>query len=129
MDNNLTLEGFSREELLAYHCSLARRGSYIQYDCCGNDSSYPASDYSAGYQLPSDRERVEALVILFEQGFGSQVLLSQDICKKTQLVRYGGIGYAHILASFVSQLRDAGFEDEDLQTMLVHNPRKMLVPR
>jgi phosphotriesterase-related protein len=128
MDNNLALADATRDNVLAYQAELARRGCYIQYDCCGNDTYYPESSYSEGYWLPSDRERVEALRVLFDAGFGMQLLLSQDICKKTQLVRYGGVGYAHVLRTFVGHLRRAGFGDRELTTLLVDNPRRMLAP-
>jgi phosphotriesterase-related protein len=126
LDNDLGRTGESFEDELAYHRSLAERGCFIQYDCCGNSAFYPESSYCAAYWLPSDRERVVAIAALVEAGYERQILLSQDVCKKSQLLRYGGVGYGHVLRDFVGYLRAAGLEGL-VERFLVENPRRMLV--
>jgi phosphotriesterase-related protein len=126
LDNDLAQPGVRLEEAVAYHASLADRGCFIQYDCVGNDSYYPPSAYSEAFWLPSDRERVEAILRLFDRGYERRLLLSHDICKKSQLTCYGGVGYAHVLRQFVEQLRNAGLDQEALDLLLVENPRRML---
>ena len=60
------------------------------------------------------------------KGYVDQILLSQDICYKIQLEKYGGKGYSHILSDILPYLRKAGVSEAELQKMLVENPRKIL---
>ncbi|EPM91930.1 aryldialkylphosphatase, partial [Pseudomonas syringae pv. actinidiae ICMP 18804] len=69
--------------------ALAARGAFLEYDMIG--MGYYFADEHA--QSPSDEENARAIVALIENGFGSQVLLSQDVFLKTMLTRYGGHGY------------------------------------
>ena len=43
-----------------------------------------------------------------------------DLCK------YGGNGYGHVLRTIVPWLRREGVTDDELVTMLVENPRRIL---
>jgi phosphotriesterase-related protein len=106
---------------LEYQAELARRGAWLEYDMIGMDFYY--ADQSA--QSPSDEENVRAIDRLKQSGFLSQVLISQDVFVKIQLVRYGGTGYAHILEYFVPRLKRHGFTDADIQQLLVENPRRV----
>lgn len=116
----------SLDEAVAYHRSLADRGCWIEYDTCGNDAYFAGSRYGAPFWCPSDRERAAAIAKLFAAGYGDRILLSQDVCHKYHLVRYGGFGYGHILRNFVHNLRDAGLGNQEIRRLLVENPRRML---
>jgi phosphotriesterase-related protein len=102
-----------------YQADLAERGAWLEYDMIGMDFYY--ADQQA--QSPSDRENARALERLKEAGFLGRVLLSQDVFVKIQLLRYGGTGYAHILEHFVPRLRRHGFAEEDIDQLLVDNPK------
>jgi phosphotriesterase-related protein len=106
-----------------YQASLARRGAYLGYDMIGMDVYYADQDA----QSPCDEENAVALVRLAEAGLLGQVLISQDVFLKIQLVRYGGTGYAHIMHYFVPRLRRHGFTEQDIQQLLVVNPRNVFV--
>jgi len=114
------------EQALEYHLSLARSGCFIEYDTVGADTYFRATEQEPAFWCPSDRERAAAVVRLFEAGAGDQILLSQDICLKHYLKRYGGYGYGHILREFQTNLRDAGLDREAVDRLLVANPRRML---
>ena len=60
------------------------------------------------------------------EGFGGQVVLSHDVCTKTQRRKYGGKGYAHILESIVPRMRARGFSAADIDAVLVDNPARAL---
>jgi phosphotriesterase-related protein len=53
-------------------------------------------------------------------------LLSQDVCHDSQLRRYGGNGYTYLAESFLPRLRDAGVSEDEIRTITVGNPRRLL---
>ena len=104
-----------------YQARLAGRGAWLEYDMIGMEYFY--ADQQA--QSPSDEENARALLHLRDAGLLGSVLISQDVFIKIQLVRYGGTGYAHILDHFVPRLRRHGFTEQDIETLLVDNPRRV----
>lgn len=104
-----------------YQRELLRRGAWLQYDMIGMEVFY--ADQSA--QCPSDEENARYLVSLLEQGFGKQLLISQDIFLKSLLRAYGGPGYGHILQFFVPRLRRHGVDDATVTQLIVDNPRRL----
>jgi phosphotriesterase-related protein len=114
------------EPLFEHLVSLAARGSYVQFDTVGKEYSFPAlADYSGTFWFPSDRVRAKALKALVDAGIGDRLLLSQDVCSKVDLMRYGGFGYGHILRNFCVDLAEAGVSAEAIRLMLVDNPRRI----
>ncbi|HYM48944.1 MAG TPA: hypothetical protein VET65_00080 [Candidatus Limnocylindrales bacterium] len=105
----------------AYHCSLAVRGAWLSFDTLGSEEVY-----GPGSREPTDDQRMEALLRLLEAGWAGQILLSQDVCTKLQLVRFGGRGYAHVLTAIVPRLRAAGIGEATISELLVDNPRRFL---
>jgi phosphotriesterase-related protein len=102
---------------------LAQTGCYLEFDLFGQESSY----YSlAPIDMPNDAGRIEHLQGLIAEGFGERLLVAQDICRKTSLVRYGGDGYGHILENVVPVMRRKGMAEEQIQTILVGNPARIL---
>jgi phosphotriesterase-related protein len=77
-------------------------------------------------QRSHDTDRIGIVVSLLEAGFVDQVLISQDVCMQSQLVRNGGWGYAHITRNIEPRLKAAGVSDGDIATMRVENPRRLL---
>ena len=52
--------------------------------------------------------------------------VSQDICQKTNLTKYGGHGYAHILENVVPMMLRKAMSETDIENVLVHNPARIL---
>ncbi len=104
-----------------YADSLAKRGAYIVYDQFG---MYLMS--TEGIFLPSDNERIWALKEQIRRGNLEHILISQDVCFKILLTKWGGHGYAHILENIVPRLRHDGFTEEQITTILVENPKRFL---
>lgn len=102
---------------------VAEAGCYLEYDQFGwegyNTPMYPDD-------MPNDAERINRIAELIASGYVNHILLSQDICFKTRLVRYGGHGYIHILRNNVSRMLKTGISDEDIHTMMVENPKRVL---
>lgn len=102
--------------------ALLRRGFTLGFDTFGRDLFMPWRRR----QHPSDAQRIGALAPLVQAGFARQVVLSQDLAWKHELTAFGGYGYAHVLRSIVPRLRDAGLSAEDVDQMLIGNPRRLL---
>lgn len=104
--------------------SLAQTGCYLEWDTFGIDdtSATPLAD------LPkiNDLQRLERLEWLAEDGFLQQVVIAHDVCTKNHLTSYGGKGFAHILENIVPRMHKRGWTKEQIDTILVDNPRRVL---
>ena len=110
---------FDLDALLA----LARSGCYLEYDLFGMESSfYPLADID----LPSDAQRINTIKRLIEEGHGKKVVVSHDVCTKHRLVRYGGHGYGHILQNIVPRMRRRGFSEDEIHSIIVASPKRVL---
>ncbi len=110
---------------LDYQRRVADLGVFISFDNFGLENYYDTIDFSYNSH---DSRRHEHLLKLLALGYRDQMLISQDTCYKTQLTRYGGYGYAHILRNIVPALRHAGIAEATLERILVENPRRLLSP-
>jgi len=113
---------------LDYRLELAKVGCYLEYDIFGYPTFAPPSFSGGGviYNRPCDRERIEQIIELINAGYLNQILISQDICMKHLLLRYGGHGFAHILRNIVPQMLVRGITREQIHTMMVENPKRVL---
>ena len=68
----------------------------------------------------------EAVPKLIDAGYGDRVLLSQDVGFTIWLRGYGGNGYAFVLEKALPELRRQGVTEEQLQTIMVETPRRLL---
>lgn len=105
-----------------YHREVARRGVYLAYDSMGREYQCAELDFWGIL----DDWRVSALNQLIDEGFVDQIVLAQDICLKIDFRRYGGHGYAHVMANVLPMMRKSGMPEEAIYKMLVANPRQLL---
>ena len=98
----------------SYHLEVAGRGAFVELDTVQGESEYETQC------------RVAWVRNLAEHGFLDRVLLSQDVCLRSNLRALGGPGYAYVPTVFAERLRAAGFDDSDVRTILVDNPRRAL---
>ncbi|MCL5952130.1 MAG: phosphotriesterase-related protein [Chloroflexi bacterium] len=103
-----------------WHTQVAARGVYLSFDTFGSEFTYD------GVEEPKDSDRIRVLISLLEKGYCDRLLISQDICYKISLIRYGGKGYSHVLSGIVPQLKARGVADSELRKMLVENPCRIL---
>ena len=102
---------------------LADTGCFLAYDQIGWESS----NFSlAPTDFPSDAQRIDFIKTLVDNGYGKQVLVGHDVCSKDKLVKYGGLGFAHILDNIAPRMVSAGISPEDVQAILVNTPADML---
>lgn len=102
---------------------LARRGCVVEYDFFGIETS---QYWMAVADLPTDYMRLSAIRRLFDAGFADRVVVSHDICTRSRLQTFGGHGYSHLLRNVPQLMKDRGFGEGDIATLLVANPRRLL---
>jgi phosphotriesterase-related protein len=107
---------------LAYLMSVLDMGVVISFDTFGLEAYYDSIDRRSSF----DADREAALIALLERGYGRQLLISQDVCMKMQLRRYGGQGYSHILRHVVPSLKRHGVGGELIDMLLRENPARFL---
>jgi phosphotriesterase-related protein len=105
-----------------YALSLAKRGCFVEFDTFGQENYFENWNYGD----PKDSTRVDVISKLIKKGYASQILLSHDTCLKYLLKSYGGYGYDHILNHIVPEFRKSGVSEDEIQMMLVQNPKKLL---
>jgi phosphotriesterase-related protein len=115
--------GFSREAL----CRLADAGCYIEIDNFGRPAvPYPVFLYQRFIKTPSDTQRIDAVRKLINYGYLKKILISHDICFKTDLIKYGGDGYAHIVTNVASWMKVNGIKGNVFRTIMIENPKTVL---
>ena len=105
-----------------YHMGIAREGSYLGFDRFGLDFLHP------------DAERVASLLRLFEAGAGDRVLVSHDSvwCWRGQPIPDPAVVEAmtqvwnplHFTKRIVPRLLEGGASQEQIDALLVDNPRR-----
>ena len=99
----------------AYQKAILDTGVNIAYDTVGKTAYL------------SDEKRADNLMWLLEKGYEDHILLSQDISRRSYMVRYGKYdGYTTVMKRFVPLLRERGVSQETLDKMLIHNPARIL---
>lgn len=102
---------------------LAETGCYLEFDLFGQESSfYPL----APIDMPNDAMRIHCIRRLAEAGYLDRILISQDVCTKHRLTRYGGEGYAYLSACVIPLMRRKGMSQEAVDTIVRENPARVL---
>jgi phosphotriesterase-related protein len=97
-----------------YHLALARRGAWVQFDTIQGRHEYDT-------QL-----RVGYVLALVEAGFADRILLSHDVCLRSDLAAMGGSGYTYVLTGFRDRLLEAGLPPDAIDGFLRKNTRRAL---
>jgi len=104
------------------HRQILKRGAYIVYDNFQQEHPYDMYNTYA----PTDWQRVMNIVALSEEGFTKQLIISTDLWQKAMLKEYGGWGLSHIINNVCPMLEKNGLNKDDIECLLVRNPRKIL---
>ncbi len=108
---------------------MLEAGCYIEYDAFGVLGYYPPEASMPEGHLPdllNDTQRLHEIMELIDLGWLNRILISQDICTKSSLQAYGGPGYDHILSNVVPLMKVYGMTDEQIRTIMIENPKRML---
>jgi phosphotriesterase-related protein len=101
-----------------YHRAIVERGASVEFDFLGM-SFTPLERHGEG-------RIVESICDLLARGHVERILLSQDVCHDSQLRRYGGNGYTYLADTFLPRLREAGVSDDEVRTITIENPGRLL---
>lgn len=74
----------------------------------------------------SEENRVKNLLTLIDKGYIKNILLSQDITRKSHLKKNNGTGYTYIFDTFIPNLLKVGVENSMINQMLVDTPARIL---
>jgi len=107
---------------LKYIREIIKRGAYAEFDHFGKNFYFIEIDF----QMDRDIDRVIAIKKLIDDGYINKILISQDICLKTDLLNYGGAGYSHILNNIVQIMLKKGINQEEINTIMIDNPAELL---
>jgi phosphotriesterase-related protein len=118
----LTAEGVAPERIIVGHLgdrygldierAVLATGAWAQIDHVG------FADFA-----PDDR-RADHVATLVAEGFGDRLLISSDLCFRSQLRSYGGRGYDHLLRTFLPRLRERGMTEDQVRRLTVDNPAR-----
>lgn len=97
---------------------LLKRGVYLQFDRLG--------DFPHVNTLVSDHDVGVAVMDLIKRGHLDKILLSQDVNSKKDLKAYGGSGYSFIPELYVPYLRRLGMPKDQIDHILIENPKRLL---
>ena len=99
---------------LEYYRLLLAEGASLEFDMFGWDELLP------------DHVRYPRIVAMVREGFGDRLLVSTDLCRLSQLHRYGGRGFDYLFTSVIPGLRSAGLSADEVHKITVENPARIL---
>ncbi|MER6978212.1 aryldialkylphosphatase [Streptomyces carpinensis] len=119
--DRVVVGGLDRKDAVAAGAPLeiVRRGAYVALDHVGVEDEAHITD----------AERVALVADLARAGFGDRILLSSNAIGVAKGHPAADLPYSHILTTFVPLLKAQGLGDEDVQRILVRNPRVLLSVR
>lgn len=103
--------------VLDHYLAILDRGANLEFDFLG---------HRFGTEEAAEPRLVQLMVELLERGYGSQLLLSQDVCHNSQLKANEGFGYTYLQQHFLPTLRTAAVGEGEIRQMTVDNPRRLL---
>ncbi|MFH0966016.1 MAG: hypothetical protein V2A58_18605 [Planctomycetota bacterium] len=75
-----------------------------------------------------EHEKAQLVKTFIEWGHIGQITVSLDMTRKYHLKKYGGHGFAFLMDAFAPTLREVGLSDEEVNHILVKNPKRILTP-
>ena len=102
---------------------LADSGVTVEFDLFGQESSYYGL---SDIDMPNDATRLRLIRALIAHGHLDRVVISHDICYRTRLASFGGHGYGHIFRNVVPMMQRRGYSEDEIDAILVRNPRRLL---
>ena len=99
---------------IQYILSVLKTGVNVGFDTIGKNNYL------------SDDIRISHLLEIEKEGYIGQIVLSEDLTRKSHLEYLGGIGYSYLFETFIPNLKHAGIKDKSIEMMLVNNPKRIM---
>jgi phosphotriesterase-related protein len=99
---------------MEYFHQLLSRGAWLEFDMFGWEELIP------------DELRFERVAALVKEGFVDRILLSMDICRRSQLCQNNGYGFLHFFSQVRPGLKRWGMSEAEIHRMTVENPARIL---
>jgi phosphotriesterase-related protein len=116
--------GMDMRRVVISHMSAARDVDELLE--AGRSGAFLGIDKVSFPKGPTNDQLADLVRDACAAGLGRQIILSSDIARRTLLRRYGGRGYATVLADFVPMLQARGIPEAQIETMLHDNPLRLL---
>ena len=97
-----------------YHLDMASRGVWMQFDTIRGGAERIVEGW------------VEQVMRLVRAGYLDRILLSHDVCLKSDLRVNGGCGYTYLFEDFLPRLGRAGLSEGELEQIVTVNPQRAL---
>jgi phosphotriesterase-related protein len=102
---------------------LLARGANVEWDFFGIEQS---QYWMGDVDLPMDRDRIRLIRAFADRGHEGRILVSQDICTRTRLRRWGGHGYGHLFRNVPPLMARLGLGPDLIARLLRANPLRLL---
>ena len=110
-----------------YLLELLKCGAYVEFDNFGKEFFIPKRPNGVlKGRFAYDYERAIMIKKLVDKGYLKQILITNDICLKSQFCTYGGNGFAHILNTVKTMLLDCGLSIAQYETLTRNNVAEFL---
>ena len=97
-----------------YHLDMARRGAWVQFDTIRGGADFLVDRWT------------DQVMTLIRAGHLEQILLSHDVCLKSDLSINGGCGFGYLFRQFLPRLARAGLNEGELEQLVSVNPQRAL---
>jgi len=113
--HRIALSHMDRNVDAGEHARIAETGAYLGYDCFGKAKYGP------------DEALIHLIRTMIDRGHGQRLLIGNDLGRPSYWRAYGGgPGLDYVLTTFVPRLLRSGFQQSELDMLLIDNPRRFL---
>jgi phosphotriesterase-related protein len=111
---------------LDYTRKLLDQGAYVGFEHFGKE--FKEVRGREIHIVADDVERLKGVqkLISMDRAYLKKILFSTDRCLKSELLSYGGFGYAHVLKTIIPWMRILGFSEDEITTLVVENPKDVV---
>lgn len=103
---------------------LKRGVGFVSFDQLGHEELF-GNPAAPGLGYSTDKEEVRCILELLNAGYADRLLLSAEVAMKTCYKEFGGWGYSHIHDNILPWLKSLGASAEDVDSIMVGNPRRL----
>jgi phosphotriesterase-related protein len=75
---------------------------------------------------PIDKQRIQDITELIDEGYIERITIATDRCTKHFPSTYRGGGYERPLRNDVPLMKNLGMNDEQIDKLLIENPKRLL---